>query len=291
MSEVVACGYIGLTCGDLEEWRQFAGHLGMQVSGQSSGEKLLLRMDERAYRIAVTPGEKGVQYVGWEVPNAAALERLRGRLAAAGVETDADDAVAKERGVEALVRCLDPGGNQLEFFYGARIPADSFVSPNGTSFVTSDRGPGDLGFGHVVVTFEDYEAARKFYMDTLGFRVSDICLLPDPWMFAHVNPRHHSLAFGPVPGPSTYHHFMLEVESIDMVGLAFDRMTKAGVPIATTLGKHTNDHMVSFYVHTPSGLEVEYGCAGRKIDDAAWSSTTYDSPSLWGHHPLGASAA
>jgi 3,4-dihydroxy-9,10-secoandrosta-1,3,5(10)-triene-9,17-dione 4,5-dioxygenase len=286
MTEIVACGYIGLTSSNLDGWREFADCLGMQVSGQSTEDKLLLRIDDRAYRVSVEPGEDGVAFVGWEVPNSEAFRSLVQRLDAAGVAISEEPSLAKERGVEGLARCVDPGGNQLEFFYSARVPEDSFVSPNGAAFVTSDRGPGDLGFGHVVVTFEDYEAAHAFYMDLLGFRVSDICLLPDPWMFAHVNPRHHSLAFGPVPGPSQYHHFMLEVQSLDMVGLALDRLNAVSAPMVTTLGKHSNDHMVSFYVRSPSGLEVEYGCAGRKIDDSAWVSSTYDSPSLWGHHHL-----
>jgi 3,4-dihydroxy-9,10-secoandrosta-1,3,5(10)-triene-9,17-dione 4,5-dioxygenase len=291
MSEIVACGYIGLTSNDLGGWRAFAASLGLQIGAQSSADRLLLRIDERAFRICVEPGANGVAYVGWEVANQAALEGLVSRLAQAGIPISMDPGLAKERGVDGLARCVDPGGNTLEFFYGARIAADPFVSPTGAAFVTSDRGRGDLGFGHVVVTYEDYEAARQFYMDTLGFRVSDICLLPDPWMFAHVNPRHHSLAFGPVPGPSNYHHFMLEVEDADMVGLALDRLTAAKAPLVTTLGKHSNDEMFSFYVRTPSGLEVEYGCGGRKIDDEAWSSTTYDSPSIWGHHHIPSTVA
>jgi 2,3-dihydroxybiphenyl 1,2-dioxygenase len=286
VTEIVACGYIGVTSDNLDAWREFATHLGLQINPQSTEDRLLLRMDDRAFRISVEPGDNDVAFVGWEVPGASGLESLVRRLSAAGVTVAEDPDLAKARGVDGLARCVDPGGNQLEFFYSARIPKDSFVSPNGTAFVTSDRGPGDLGFGHVVVTYEDYEAARAFYLDLLGFRVSDICLLPDPWMFAHVNPRHHSLAFGPAPGPSRYHHFMLEVETLDMVGLALDRLTAAEWPMVTTLGKHTNDHMVSFYVDNPSGFEVEYGYCGRKIDDDAWVSSTYESPSLWGHHHL-----
>jgi hypothetical protein len=36
------------------------------------------------------------------------------------------------------------------------------------------------------------------------------------------------------------------------------------------LGKHTNDHMVSFYLRTPSGFNVEYGWGAREMDDATW---------------------
>jgi hypothetical protein len=33
-----------------------------------------------------------------------------------------------------------------------------------------------------------------------------------------------------------------------------------------TLGKHTNDHMVSFYVYSPERYAVEFGCNGLRVD-------------------------
>ena len=51
------------------------------------------------------------------------------------------------------------------------------------------------------------------------------------------------------------------------------------------LGKHTNDHMVSFYCHSPSGLTIEYGWGGREVDNATHQIGSYASPSYWGHRP------
>jgi hypothetical protein len=57
--------------------------------------------------------------------------------------------------------------------------------------------------------------------------------------------------------------------------------------IAYTLGRHTNDHMTSFYVNTPSGFFIEYGWGGRVIDRDEWQPhETFDGPSLWGHERL-----
>ena len=52
-----------------------------------------------------------------------------------------------------------------------------------------------------------------------------------------------------------------------------------------TLGTHTNDRMTSFYVRTPSGFEIEYGCGGVIVDDASWVVQSYDAQSVWGHKP------
>ena len=68
---------------------------------------------------------------------------------------------------------------------------------------------------------------------------------------------------------------MLEVDSLDVVGLALDRVTKLGVPVTVTLGKHTNDLMTSFYLRTPSGCDLEYGVGGRLLDDS-WTIVVND---------------
>jgi hypothetical protein len=78
-------------------------------------------------------------------------------------------------------------------------------------------------------------------------------------------------------------HFMLEVNSIDDVGAALDLASKAGVPVVSTLGRHSNDQMMSFYMSTPSGFEVEYGWGGRLVDDATWQVQRHDRGTLWGH--------
>src|SRR4029450_2049136 len=92
------------------------------------------------------------------------------------------------------------------------------------------------------------------------------CRAFNTMVFLRGNPRHHSVAFQPrMPDlprsrDKRMWHFMLEANSIDDVGSALDLASKAGVPVASTLGRHSNDQMVSFYMSTPSGFESWYGC-------------------------------
>ena len=54
--------------------------------------------------------------------------------------------------------------------------------------------------------------------------------------------------------------------------------------IATTLGRHINDEVTSFYSHSPSGFMVEYGWGGRVIDVDGWQTEEVTlGPSMWGH--------
>jgi 3,4-dihydroxy-9,10-secoandrosta-1,3,5(10)-triene-9,17-dione 4,5-dioxygenase len=124
-----------------------------------------------------------------------------------------------------------------------------------------------------------------FYTNVLGFRVSDYWRPSGSQhdvVFLHCTPRHHSLALVPAGEPALY-HFMLEMNTLDDVGYALDRHDATGTPVASGLGKHTNDHMVSFYSRSPSGFQVEIGCGGRLVDDETWLVTQLTKPSFWGH--------
>ena len=55
------------------------------------------------------------------------------------------------------------------------------------------------------------------------------------------------------------------------------------VPMSATLGRHVNDLMLSFYMKTPGGFDVEFGCEGRQVDDESWIARESTAVSLWGH--------
>ena len=78
-------------------------------------------------------------------------------------------------------------------------------------------------------------------------------------------------------------HIMLEAKSFDDVGLTYDLVRERQIPIGMELGRHSNDWMYSFYMQSPSGFQIEYGYGGRLVDDATWTVTQLDRPSIWGH--------
>jgi 3,4-dihydroxy-9,10-secoandrosta-1,3,5(10)-triene-9,17-dione 4,5-dioxygenase len=87
-----------------------------------------------------------------------------------------------------------------------------------------------------------------------------------------------------IPGlPVGLGHLMLEVGSLEAVGLALDLATERGDQIQMSIGQHTNDRVTSFYVTTPSGFQIEYGWDGLLIDDAEWTVGHHVAPSTWGH--------
>jgi 2,3-dihydroxybiphenyl 1,2-dioxygenase len=276
-----ALGYAGFGSSALEDWRQFGtGLVGLQAVERSSS-LLAFRMDDRKQRIVIDRSlPEGARFFGWEVANAAALDALAARLEAAEVDvTNEPQTLADARHVRCLISFHDPAGNRLEAFYGAAIDDAPFCP--GRSISGFRTGP--LGLGHAVLTVENIDAVMPFYVDLLGFGLSDYMQKPFRAYFFHINARHHSLALIET-GRNGMHHLMVELFSLDDVGQSYDVAMSEPDRVRVTLGRHTNDLMTSFYVRSPSSFMIECGWGGRDIDPATWQPfEMQDGPSLWGH--------
>jgi 2,3-dihydroxybiphenyl 1,2-dioxygenase len=285
---VTQLGYLGIGTPQIDAWRAYAeGLLGLELAAWQ-GDTLLLRMDGYHHRFLVhRDTSDDVTFAGWQVDDAAALAEVGHRIEAAGIAVrpgSRED--AERRHVRALISFEDPDGNRCEVFYGAEQAPREFASPAGdVSFVA-----GDQGLGHVVFMTQDLPRIIGFYTSVLGMKESDYVQLPYARLgFLHCNPRHHSLAFvqpkaGGPPAKRT-NHFMLQLESLDRVGRAYDDVTAGAAPLLVTMGRHPNDEMVSFYMANPSGFGVEYGWGARTVDDSCWLVEEYDRASVWGHKP------
>lgn len=280
---ITALGYIGIRSRKTADWEGFATRLlGMQQVDRGGGSRAF-RMDDRAQRLLVEAGDDGLGFLGWEVADGAALDALASRLEAARVPVSRGSAaLAAERQVTALIYFQDPEGNRLEVFHGAHRSVDPFMPGRPISGFRT----GPLGMGHAVLQVRDAAALLPFYRDLLGFGVSDYSLAPYLLYFLHVNGRHHSFAIVG-SGQQGFHHFMVELGMLDDVGQGYDLAQLEPSRVAFTLGRHTNDHMTSFYAHSPSGFFVEYGWGARVIEPQNWEPhETFDGPSLWGHERL-----
>ncbi|RFD26060.1 2,3-dihydroxybiphenyl 1,2-dioxygenase [Mycobacterium uberis] len=286
-------GYLRIEATDVSAWREF----GLKVLGMAEGKGsddsvLYLRMDDFPARMVIVSGEHDrLIEVGWECANAEGLQEIRNRLDVEDAPyTEATATELADRRVDEMIRFSDPSGNCLEVFHGTALEHGRVVSPYGHRFVTAEQG-----LGHVVLSTRDDAETLCFYRDVLGFKLRDSMRLPPQfvgrptngapvWLrFFGCNPRHHSLALLPMPTSSGIVHLMVEVEQADDVGLCLDRALRHKVPMSATLGRHVNDLMLSFYMKTPSGFDVEFGCGGRRVDDNDWIARESTAVSLWGH--------
>jgi 3,4-dihydroxy-9,10-secoandrosta-1,3,5(10)-triene-9,17-dione 4,5-dioxygenase len=78
-------------------------------------------------------------------------------------------------------------------------------------------------------------------------------------------------------------HLMVEVDTLDAVGQALDRINTDGFQLSSTLGRHTNDKMVSFYVRAPGDWDIEFGTEGMRVDENYYTAEEITADSYWGH--------
>jgi biphenyl-2,3-diol 1,2-dioxygenase len=290
MASVTQLGYLGIGVSDLARWEKFASDvLGLEVSGVDPDGSLFLRADEYHHRFVFRPGgADDLAFVGWEVRDQPALAEIGERLRSSGAQvTPGTPEEARARRVVELLKVNDPSGIPTEIYFGPLMNFERpFKSPRPISgFVT-----GEQGLGHIVVRVDDSAKSLHFYRDLLGLRISDFIDMKShrsgqslSLTFMHCNPRHHSIAFGVIPAKKRLMHFMLQTRHVDDVGSTYYLCQDRGIEISGTLGRHTNDHMMSFYMRTPSGFEVEYGWGARIVDDETWQVQKHEAPSIWGH--------
>lgn len=291
----MALNSLRLHAPDLAAWKTFAvDALAFEAVDGPNADALYLRIDDRPWRFVIEQSDApGLSCVAWELPSRQALDTLVGDLRQAGIDVaEGSTQDCDERRVERVVSCVDPGGLGLEFVYGPKQDHRPLRNIDGTRFVT-----GEMGAGHVVIGTPDMAGSVAFYEDVIGFHRRDSMgvhhsAVPGrtaeqgpAWIrFYGCNPRHHSLALFDAPIPGHVVHFMVEAETLDNVGMALDRVVGQKATISATLGRHTNDHMVSFYVRSPSGCDVEFGTGARTVDDPdRWTATEITAVSFWGH--------
>ena len=277
-------GYLGFGVDNVDEWIKFANDVvGLEVTETAEDGTVYLRMDENHHRIALHPGGTGdLSYVGLQTANREEFEKTKESLFSAGVEfAQASPSEISNRMVRDMVK-FKASGVPLEVYYGPKVLFEKPFLP--TARISGFR-TGELGMGHIGVAPDDADEIIHVLLDGLGFKTSDS--LGGDERFFHCNGREHTFVVGR-PGASDgkrIGHFMLELNSIDDVGSCLDRVEDSGVEVTSRLGKNTNDHMISFYMKTPSGFRMEYGWNGRVVNDEDWQVNIYNRASIWGHRP------
>jgi 3,4-dihydroxy-9,10-secoandrosta-1,3,5(10)-triene-9,17-dione 4,5-dioxygenase len=291
MAHIKGLGYLRVQTRELERWREFLFEvLGFAEGSGPDDDTIYARMDERRARLSVAPGDVDrVVAIGWEVRDQFALQALAEDVEKAGTQVSwLSPKEAYHLGVEEAIAFDDPTGIRLEVFHSPILDHSPVVTPFGNRFVT-----GEQGMGHVVLPTPLVDQALAFYQEVLGFLPRGAFAIgapsddgPAPRVrFLGINERHHSLAIVPAPHgePPNMVHLMVEVETLDDVGRALDRVYAHEFPISSTLGRHTNDKMVSFYVRAPGGWDIEYGCEGMRVDERYYSAEEITADSYWGH--------
>jgi catechol 2,3-dioxygenase-like lactoylglutathione lyase family enzyme len=121
--------------------------------------------------------------------------------------------------------------------------------------------------GHVVLNVTDVERSVNFYVNVLGFSISDVytdALMPGGMVFMRFSPDHHGIALiGSATAPSSrmeLNHMAFEVSSLDEVFRARDRLFAADAEIVYE-GRRRAGCQIAVEFLDPDGhhLEIYWG--------------------------------
>ncbi len=156
----------------------------------------------------------------------------------------------------------------------------------GRSPARSRTGPvHPLYLSHILLFSADVDAARRFYEDLLGLRLSDRSGSVIAFMHTPHGSDHHLIALAK-SGGGGLHHSSWCVPSMDAVGLGAQQMAHAGYDQGWGLGRHVLGSNYFRYVRDPWGSYAEYSFDIDFVEAGdAWPAADHpgeDSLYVWG---------
>lgn len=283
---VTELGYIGLGVKDLAAWKTFAkDFLAFEIVDEGESDRCHLRMDYQHHRFTLhADGTDDLAYLGFRVAGPNEFVAMQAQLKQADIKFRVGSLEeAEERRVLEVLKLADPDGNPVEIFHGPLIKFSRPFHPGRGMHGRFVTGTG--GLGHCIIRQRDSDAGTRFY-EALGMRGGVEYKIGNgaralQIRFMHCNERDHTVAWGVGSPDKRLNHVMIEVDNLDDVGLTHELVRKAKVPVAIQMGKHSNDHMYSFYFRNPSGWNFEVGCGAR----AATHQSEYYTEDFFGHAP------
>jgi len=151
--------------------------------------------------------------------------------------------------------------------------------------VLASERPRPRRLSHVVTTSQDPAASKRFFVEGLGFQVSDEVPALGA-CFMRCSTDHHNLLVQPGPFPFL-HHSAWEMDDVDAVGAAAAAMVAADASRHVWgLGRHAIGSNYFWYLRDPAGNFAECTSDLDVIADAeAWkvaSSAPVHGLAAWG---------
>jgi 2,3-dihydroxy-p-cumate/2,3-dihydroxybenzoate 3,4-dioxygenase len=245
--------YVRLGTRDREGAVRFAHDvLGLELAREDR-DASYLRSDGRDHTLVYLDGDPTDQALGFELADAAELQRAAAALSNAGLAVHRGTAAECERRrVAEFVAFCDPSGNRIELAVKA-APADGRFAPAFDVGLT--------GFSHVGLCTTDAPRDERFWTGVFDARVSDrIGLAP----LLRIDPVHHKLALFPSARWGVQ-HVNHQLAGLDDVMRAWYRLREQGVRIVFGPGRHPTSGAVFLYFEGPDGMVYEYSSGVRLI--------------------------
>lgn len=243
---------IGVT--DLEAAERFyTGTWNLQVAARTDDAVYLRGAGSFHHIVALHRSERpDVRNVTFSTASRADLDTIAMRTAAAGGRVLSGPAPVGEPGGGVAVTIADPQCRILRFVHGDQRWTEQAHS-DAPSRIT-----------HVVFNSADVAVAQRFFVEALGFRLSDRTRI---MAFMRCNSDHHSIALADSDA-NTLNHIAFVMPDLDAVMRGAGRMSDAGWPIEWGVGRHGPGNNVFSYFVGPDDFVIEYTADVLQVDDS-----------------------
>ena len=265
MSRVSEIRYVGYGVPDLASERAFyrdvwglteVGERGGMVHFAAAGHDELFVVRLRA------AADMRIDVIALAAETRADVDALHDKVAAAGCRI-----IFAPKDLDAL-----GGGYGFRFFSPDGLPFEISADVARGPFRAMARWDGiPQKISHIVLHSPDHKAATQFFIDVLGFRLSD--WLGDFMSFLRCNQWHHRIAF--LPGPPCLNHVAYDMLTVDDMMRGISRLKEHGTDIRWGPGRHTAGNNTFSYFTTPNGFAVEYTSELEEVDFETHEATVH----------------
>ncbi|MCA0871517.1 VOC family protein [Seohaeicola saemankumensis] len=209
----------------------------------------------------------------WGVEDQATLDAIEAELSTDRTVT---------RHADGTLTCIDDCGFEIAFRITRRrklnLPAEMINSPG----AAPGRAPNVIGanedaearprtLSHIVYFTPDMEAMSKFYIQRLGFVVTDRFTNTGPFLRPQANLDHHVLFMIQTPEyMQGLEHLAFHMQGPTELMLAGSRMVKKGYESFWGPGRHKFGSNWFWYFNSPLATHVEYD-ADMDLHDGDWT--------------------
>lgn len=238
--------------------------LGLQSAGEDRPARYLRAASSEHHILSLHPaGRTGLHHLAFRLDGRAAVDAAASELEGRGIPLLAPPDGLDEPGGGYGLRFLDPENRCIELSAGVA------EHPNGGP--AGDAGPRRLC--HVGLNTPRLEQIVEFYVDALGFRVSD--RIEDQMAFLRCGRRHHAIVFRRADHPSV-HHVAYAMANVDDLMKGVSHLRARGQEPGWGPGRHGPGHNIFCYYEDPAGYVVELSSDLEYIEDEA----THE-PAVW----------
>lgn len=255
MINLVDLRYVRMGTEDVDAAADFATEImGLETVARDNGA-LYLRGDDRDHNVCYFQGDPKDHTVGFELADAAELEKAEAELRANGVEVrkgTAEECAARR--VMEFINFKDPTGNSID------LVLRPFAS--GRRYFAS-RDAGIDCFSHIGLKTSDAPRDEKFWTSLFNIHVNDWINHAALMTFDDV---HHRIALFPTDEPGVQ-HINFQVHTHDDVMRSYYFLRDRQVRIAFGPGRHPVSRAMFLYFDGPDGVVYEYSCGVPSMKD------------------------